>query len=196
MTFFEAYGKEIVSLVVPIIIWMLNFIFKDKAKLLFATPHQFTFLVQEPLYDTQGTLVSSTQTVRTSSYVINNAGKQSASKIEVVFNWKPMCLNLWPVRHYEEHVESDDRYVLIFDSLAPAEVIGIEVLSVNSELPLLLTVRSSECIAQTINMYPQPVVSKFLRMIGGGFVVLGFAASIYLFIVLIQFLVLKTPFGH
>ena len=196
MTFFETYGKEIVSLLVPILTWMLNGVFKAKAKLQVALPHQFTFLVQQPLIDAEGKQLSPTQTVKTNSFIIRNAGREPASKVELVFNWKPMCLNLWPVRHYEEHVEPDNRYVLIFDSLAPNEVLGVEVLSVNYDLPNLVTVRSAECIGQNINMYPQPVVSQSVRVIATVLMALGLAAAVYLAIILVQFLVLKTPLGH
>jgi hypothetical protein len=196
MTFLETYGKEIFSLLVPLLAWLLNRFFKAKAKLQVALPHQFTFLVQQPYIDEAGKEISPTQTVKTNSFIIRNAGRESATKVELVFNWKPMCLNLWPLRHYEEHVEPDRRYVLIFDSLAPDEVIGVEVLTVNAELPNLVTVRSAECIAQNISMYPQPVVSNTLRNVARVLMVLGFAASIYIGIFLIQFLVLRTPYGH
>lgn len=196
MTFFETYGKEIISLLVPIGSWVLNSVFKAKAKLQVALPHQFTFLVQQPIIDAEGKQVSPTQTVKTISYIILNSGRESASKVELVFNWKPMCLNLWPVRHYEEYVEPDNRYVLIFDSLAPNEVLGVEVLSVNYDLPSLVTVRSAECIAQNIKMYPQPFISQSVRVITRVLMGLGLAAAVYLAIILVQFLVLKTPLGH
>lgn len=196
MTFFETYGKEIVSLLVPIMTWILSRFFKTKAKLQVALPHQFTFLVQQPLNDAEGNQVSPIQTVKTNSFIIRNDGSEPASKVELVFNWKPMCLNLWPVRHYEEHVEPDNRYVLIFDSLAPNEVLGVEVLSVNSDLPSLVTVRSAECIAQNINMHPQPIVSQSARVIVTALMALGLASAVYLAIILVQFLVLKTPLGH
>ncbi|MBU0594757.1 MAG: hypothetical protein KKH74_13610 [Gammaproteobacteria bacterium] len=196
MSFIESYGKEIVALIVPFIAWVLNSIFKAKAKLFVALPHQFTFLVQQPLIDSSGTQISPTQTVKTNSFIIRNAGRESATKLELVFNWQPMCVNLWPVRHYEEHTEPDRRYVLIFDSLAPDEILGVEVLSVNSDLPNLVTVRSAECVAQNINMYPQPVVSNAVRRTEQFLIALGIAAAIYLTIILVQFLVLRTPLGH
>ena len=196
MTFLETYGKEIFALLVPILTWVLNGIFKAKAKLQVALPHQFHFLVQQPLIDADGKQISPTQSVRTNSFIIRNAGRESATKIELVFNWKPMCLNLWPVRHYTDHTEPDQRYVLLFDSLAPGEVLGIEVLSVNAELPSLVTVRSAECIAQHINMYPQPVVSSGVRKFIALLLALGLAAAVYLSLLLFQFLVLKTPLGY
>ena len=72
-----------------------------------------------------------------------------------------MYLNVRPVRHYDEYVEAHRRYVLIFDSLAPSEVLGIEVPYVNADLLSLVTVRSAQCVAQNINMYPQPVAWKY-----------------------------------
>ena len=196
MTFLETYGKEIISLLVPIVTWLLNGFFKAKAKLQVALPHQFTFLVQQPRIDDKGHEISPTQTVKTNSFIIRNSGREPATKVELVFNWKPMCLNLWPVRHYEEHIEPDRRYVLIFDSLAPDEVLGVEVLTVNEDLPNLVTVRSAECIAQNISMYPQPVVGNTVRIAATVFMALGLAAAVYLAILLVQFLVLRTPFGH
>ena len=196
MTFLETYGKEIISLLVPIVTWLLNGFFQAKAKLQVALPHQFTFLVQQPRIDDEGHEISPTQTVKTNSFIIRNSGREPATKVELVFNWKPMCLNLWPVRHYEEHIEPDRRYVLIFDSLAPDEVLGVEVLTVNEDLPNLVTVRSAECIAQNISMYPQPVVGNTVRIATTVFMALGLAAAVYLAILLVQFLVLRTPFGH
>ena len=73
MTFLETYGKEIVSLLVPIIAWVLNNLFKAKAKLHVALPHKFTFLVQQPRLDEQGNTITPTQTVHTNSFIIRNA---------------------------------------------------------------------------------------------------------------------------
>jgi hypothetical protein len=196
MSILETYGKEMVALLVPLVTWLLNSFFKTKAKLQVALPHKFTFLVQEPLIDPEGKEVSPTQTVNTNSFIIRNAGRDSATKVELVFNWKPMCINLWPVRHFEENIEPDRRYVLIFDSLAPNEVLGVEVLSVNRELPNLVTVRCEQCVAQNINMYPQPVVSNAIIFAARVLMAIGLAAAVYIAIYLIQFLVLRTPFGH
>lgn len=196
MSFLETYGKEIVALLVPIITWILNVRFRAKAKLQVALPHQFTFLIQQPLVNAEGQKVSPTQTVKTNSFIIRNAGRDSATKVELVFNWKPMCLNLWPVRHYEEYIETDRRYVLIFDSLAPGEVLGVEVLAVNEDLPNLATVRSAQCTAQNISMYPQPVVSNAVRSTATVLMALGLAAAVYIGIIVVQFLVLRTPLGH
>ena len=196
MTFLETYGKEVVALLVPLLTWVLNTFFRAKARLFLANPHTFTFLVPTPLLDPQGNQIAPRQTVHTRSLMVWNAGKETATKVEWVFNWKPLCLNVWPSRHFDEHTEPDNRYIIIFDSLAPNEYVGCELMSINAELPNLVTVRSDQCVAQSVNMYPQPVVSNSQRRIRTGLQLAGLALIVYLTILLLQFLVLKTPFGH
>ena len=195
MTYFETYGKEIVAIMVPFLTWGLNNLFKPRAKLLLASPHNFTFLVHQPRLDEEGNVMSPTQTVQTNSIVLRNAGKETAKHVELVFNWKPLCINVWPSRHYTEHNEPDNRYTLIFESLAPDEVLECELLAINQQLPALITARSEQCVAQTIEMYPQPAIKNWQKR-GGIFLgFTGLALTVYLVIVLVQFLVLKTPVG-
>lgn len=196
MTFLETYGKELFSLLVPLLAWTLNRYFRGRARLEVAQPHNFTYLVQQPLVDAQGNQVQPTQTAHTTSLIVRNSGRDTATHLELVFNWKPMCLNVWPPRHFEEHNERDSRYVLVFDSLSPGEVMGCEILSVNIPLPTLLTARSDQCVAQFVNMYPQPVISRARRSIGLFLTALGLAAAVYGAILLVQFLVLRTPLGY
>jgi hypothetical protein len=196
MALLETYGKEIVSLLVPLITWALNTFFRARTKLLLANPHTFTFLVQQPLLNAQGQQIAPTQTVHTRSDLISNTGKQTATYVELVFNWKPLCINIWSLRHFKEYTEPDNRYVMIFDSLAPNEYLNCESLSINNDLPNLLTVRSDQCVAQNITMYPQPAVPNWQRRIAIALLLAGLAAVVYIAIVLLQFLVLKTPFGH
>ena len=196
MNFVESYGKELIALAVPLIGWALNTYFKARAKLILANPHTFTFLVQQPLLDASGIQVSPTQAVHTRSLMVWNAGKESASKIEWVFNWKPLCINVWPSRHYTEYTETDNRFVMIFDSLAPNEYVGCEILSLNQQLPDLITVRSDQCVAKTINMFPQPFVPDFTRRISTALRLAGVALLIYVAIEILQFLILKTPLNR
>jgi len=192
VTLLETYGKEIVAAIIPFIIWALTTFFRTKAKLLLANPHSFTFLIQHPLLDQQGNQIAPAQTVRTSSFILWNAGRETATKIEWVFNWKPI-VNIWPARHFTENTEPDGRYVMFFDSLAPGETLGCELLSINWDLPNLVTVRCDQCVAQNIKMYPQPVVPAWQRRISTTLRLAGLALIIYATIAILQLLVLKTP---
>lgn len=195
MSILQTYAKEIVSLVVPFIAWALARFFKAKAKLILATPHSFTFLVQEPLRDAQGNVIQPTQTVRTVSYLLKNTGSEPAKNVELVFNWKPLCINIWPSRHITEHVENDNRYVVIFESLAPDEFVGFELLAVNNDAPALITARSEQCVAKPVEMYPQPVIKPWLSRILGILLLAGIGAVIYLALLVLQFLLVGTPYG-
>ena len=195
MEFITTYGKEIVSLLIPFITWFLNVGIKAKAKLIWGSPHSFTFLVQEPLRDSEGKVITPTQTVHTASIKVINTGRETANKVELVFNWKPHNVNLWPVRHYEQKTDQDNRHILIFDSLSPKEEIGLEIMSSNADLPALLVVRSAECTAQNVGLMWIRYVSPWKINIARLLLLVGLSTSVYWLIALIQFLVLKTPSG-
>jgi hypothetical protein len=195
MEFIQTYAKELFSLLVPLITWYLNSKFRARAKLQLAIPHSFTFIVNEPLHNQDGEIVTPNQTVHTASHVLTNSGKETATRVELVFNWKPLCINIWPLRHYTEYTEADNRYVMIFDSLAPNEQIGFELLSINNDLPRLINARSDQCVATEIAMYPQPIVSTWKRRVAITLLFFGFSFAIYVSILLLQFLITRTPVG-
>ncbi len=192
MDLISVYGKEIVSLLVPLVTWILNGHFKNKAKLLFGQLHEFTFLINEPLYNVEKEKIKDNQLVNTRSLIIINGGKETASKVEIIFNWKPMYMNIWPVKHYESYNEADDRYVIVFDYLSPKEESRIEVLSVNSPLPELLSVRAKECVGKNISLIYQrdikPLLKQFILLL----LFIGVAAFTYIVIILLQWLITKT----
>ena len=85
---------------------------------------------------------------------------------------------------------------MIFESLAPNEVLGFEVLSVNRDPPEVTNVRCDQCPARTIKMHLQPVVSKWLIRAILFLTFIGAATAVYLAMLLAQFLILATPYGH
>ena len=191
MEFIQAYAKEIFSLLVPLVTWFISDKFRARAKLHHGRPHKFTFLVDEPLINQDGETISPTQTAHTVTHLISNAGKETATNVELVFNWKPLCINIWPSRHYKEHTEKDNRYILIFDSLAPGELIGLELLSINNDLPELINSRSDQCTATTINMYPQQIHPMWKKRLAGMLILAGIAFMVYISILLLQFLIIN-----
>lgn len=193
MSFIQMYAKELISLIVPFLTWAINRTLKSKAKLILGNPHNFTFLVQQPLLREDGTQVAPRQTAHTSSFVLKNAGTEPAKQVELVFNWKPLCLNIWPSRHITEHVEQDDRYVVILDNLAPGELVGFELLSVNADLPQLILARSEQCVAKSVELAPQPVAKPWQVKVFVSLALFGLGFSIYLLLLLLQFVILRSP---
>jgi hypothetical protein len=193
MDFIRTYGKEIISILVPILTWALNKYGKSKVNLLVSQPHKFIFLVQDPTVQADGTVDNVSKNVHTISYLIQNSSNETANKIELIFNWKPQYYNIWSPREHTTKLLDDGRYMLTFESLSPKEFFQCELLNVGSELPNLLTVRCNECVGRFIEMYPQPIVTNWLRRTIVVFIILGFVTSIYFALTLLQLIILKTP---
>lgn len=192
MDVLQQYGKEIFAILVPVVTWMLNHFFKAKAKLKAAHPHSFSYLIKEPLLDQNDQVIRETQIANAKSLIVKNVGREPATKVEVVLNWRPQYFNLWPSRHHQTHQQEDGRFYIIFESLSPGETIGLELLSVNQDLPAVINIRSDQSIAQFVDMEPtevfRPLIVNTVRIL----LILGFSAAIYLSIVLMQFLILDT----
>jgi hypothetical protein len=196
MEFLREYGKEIFSGLVAIVVWALGYFLKAKPRLSLAQPHAFTYLVDEPITGPDGTVIQPRQTVHTSTYWVQNSGRDTATRVELVFNAEPKCLNIWPVRSFLPRTLPDNRYVLIFDSLAPGEVLSCHVLNVNHSLPDLIYVRCDQGAAKIIEMRPQVVASAARIRLAIALMILGVAGAFYLALLLLQFLILRTPYGH
>lgn len=179
LAFLQTYPKELVSVAVPIALWVLNNRLQPKARLVLGTSHFFTFLVQEPLRKEGGDVVSPTQTVNTASMQLINRGRVAATKLEIVFNWKPQHLNVWPARSFEERLAPDRRYSILFENLSPGELIGFELLAVNGALPDLITARSEQCVARTNLLLPQPIQPQWKAILVTSLLVVGSGATIY-----------------
>ena len=61
---------ERIERLVPLLTWVLNTLFRAKARLFLANPHTFAFLVQTPLLDPQGNQIAPRQTVHTRSLMV------------------------------------------------------------------------------------------------------------------------------
>jgi hypothetical protein len=193
MDFLKTYAKELFSLAVPIVSAIVTRLLRARVRLTYASPHGYTYLIQEPLRNAEGVVINPMQNVQTRSFWLRNDGTATAHKVEVIFNWKPLSLNVWPIRHFDAKTEPDNRYVLTFETLAPREDLGFEILSVNANLPDLVTFRCEEAVGKKVTMYPQRTVPNWARRLIIGVLFLGAAAAVYLFIIALQWLILKTP---
>ncbi|MEL7697301.1 MULTISPECIES: hypothetical protein [Pantoea] len=192
MNILTQYGKEIISILVPLITFILNNFFKGSAKVSIGELHQFSFLIEEPLKDSAGEIIKAKQVVNTKSYIIMNEGREAAKKLELIFNYKDMHMNVWPVKPYTESYDYNGRYVVTFEYIAPKENFRCEVLSLNTDLPELLTCRSEQGISKRILLYPQKVFNKYLIWFIQSCIFLGMATFVYIFILLLQWLITKT----
>lgn len=193
MDFLHAYGKELFSLVATGLIAVGKAIFKPRARLTFGFPHSFTYLIQQPLLDASGNEIRPNQTVQIANILIRNEGRKSAQNVEIVFNWEPLCLNVWPQRVMNTLTQPDGRHIIKLPNLAPKEVLHCNILSLNTALPDLINVRSDSCEAYKVEYTIYPAVSKTRLRIVLGLMFLGVAATIFLILNLAQFVLHFIP---
>lgn len=165
---------------------MILYLFRPRVKLVWASPHSWTFLLQAPPTPAQGVTANQatvlpTFNVYTASIYIGNLGRVAATEIELTFNWQPANYNIWPARPYETHTSADNRFTLKFANLAPREQFQIEFLE-NKKLPVLIGVRSKECVGKQIQMRAFKVFPRWVYAVFWGLVILGIAAIVYVVI--------------
>lgn len=191
MELVQQFAKEIVSVLVALTTWMLNQ--RVRARLQVGQAHLFTYLVEEPLTDEKGEVLRPKQTVSTISWYLMNNGREPAKSVEVIFNWRPQYVNIWPPRKFREEVKQDDRYILTFDNLAPSEQIQFELLAINRALPELMLARSEQSVARQIPLAPMRVIPAWARRALFFLLLAGLSASVYVVLLVVQFVVLKSP---
>nr|WP_315459223.1 hypothetical protein [uncultured Sphingorhabdus sp.] len=161
--------------------WLLAQWLRRKPNLQYSVGHSWNHLVDQPLLDADGKVVAEQQLLRTASINVTNAGSESATSLEITFNWKPQNYNVWPARHFQTVINEDRRFTIKLESLAPNEFFRMEIMSTNAELPLLASVRCKECEGKLIPMGPQRiwptwVIAFLLFLMGSGALALIYAA--------------------
>lgn len=188
-----SYSKELVAITVPFVAWLLNNRMSSKVKLDWSIRHSFTFILQEPSFDNNNEKISDTKTVNIASISLVNSGRAVATKVEVVFNWRPQHINVWPIRYYEEKLSNNGRVSMCLENLAPKEVFGFEILSVNSKLPEIVNVRSEQISGKYVTLSPQIVLAPWkTRLIFVSFLI-GIGTIAYMLAVLIQLIADSKP---
>lgn len=77
--------------------------------------------------------------------------------------------------------------------LSSKESIGIELLSVNAELPAIASARCEQCTAIQIPLSPQEVHAKWKLRFGLWLMVTGLAINVYFLVALLQLLAYTSP---
>lgn len=182
----QTYSKELAAIAAVLLAFGLNRIFRPRAKLIYSIRHAFTFLVERPLLDGDGKQLAPRQVVNTASIFISNVGIEPAKGLEVTFNWEPQFFNTWPARHYQSKPSANGRYTVSFESLAPQEVVGLELLAINAELPAIANIRSEQSVGIQVAMVPQPIHPRWKIMLVTSLMGLGLGAIGYLFAYLFE----------
>lgn len=184
----QAYSKETFALVSVILGFTLNRIFRSRPRLFYSVRHASNYIVDQPLLDPEGNVLLQQQMVSTASIVSENSGLEPAKNVEYTFNWKPPIYTVFPGRAFQAEDTAMGRWSIKLESLAPGEVFGIEIMSINQELPLISAMRSDEAAAKLITMVPQRQFPLWFNRLVAAVFILGVATALYLLALLIEWL--------
>ena len=186
MTFVQTYIKEILTVVVPLVMLAISQMIAPRTRLMQGVRHSWNMLIEQPQFNDKGEAIGKQSLVRAASVQFVNTGKSPATDVEVTFNWRPQHLNVWPSRHYTEAQTSDGRFTLKVGTIPPKAMIGIEIMAVNGELPAIASAHCKECTAKSIELAPSEVHPRWKLLAVGWFIVVGFCATVYLGLALLQ----------
>lgn len=188
MMLLQTYSKEAAAIAAVLLAFILNRYLRARARLVYSVRHAFTFILDELEDQTTKEGSGVRPVVHTASISVSNLGKDPAEKVEIVFNWKPSFINVWPSRFYETKTAPDQRHSIFLDSLAPGETFGIELLSINQNLPGLNAVRSQNSIANQVPMMPQQVYPRWIALSAGILTMVGAASAVYALLSAVQYI--------
>jgi len=190
------YAKEIVAVATSLATLVAKFFPRSsQADLSFSDRHNYTFVITNIEVDDAGAPIEKMYAIHTRSMFILNSGRGTLTNVELVLNWQPKCVNIWPSRYHEPRVVSDKRFSILFPSLAPGERVSVDILDIDRELPFVIAARSDQAVARNVNLVWVPEQKQKRLWLRTALMVLGAAAAVYLAISLIQYLVLRTPIG-
>ncbi|MBN9437043.1 hypothetical protein [Bosea sp. (in: a-proteobacteria)] len=117
--------------------------------------------------------------VWTCQIVFINPSKSIAEDIEIVFNYRPLHLSVFPHLKYEISENPDRRIVVKIDKLNPKEIVNIAMLNTHTELPHMTSVRFKGGIGKRIDLEPSRVFPVWIRGLIGFVMLAGVAAIFY-----------------
>jgi hypothetical protein len=181
----QAYSREIVSLLVPVITTVVTWLFQARARIKWSVHSHKMFLTEQNVTLPDGTTQAKPGSIRVMSLFVVNTGRQTAEDVEVVFNWSPQLHHLWPQRQYSHAINPDGRFILSLPSLGAKEFVGVEALTIDR--PEVIQVRSKQGPGKNIMMGPQKIFPTWVRVVVLYLLFMGLAASVYLLFAVIQF---------
>jgi hypothetical protein len=155
---------------------------KPKVKLVWGEKNRFLHLIRATDPNQKKTAI------HTAHYIIQNMGRLGAKDVEVVFNYPPTEISVWPQRKYTPETTRENRLIVKFDFIAPREFVEIAVLNLDTDLPDLLNVKCLDGVGKPVQINYHRAYNKFVNFLILGSMFLGVA------FVIEHMLVLLLPF--
>ena len=117
--------------------------------------------------------------ISTEKFYVQNIGRKAAQNIEIVFSAMPSSYNLWPPRDHEAKALTNGNFVLSIPSLAPKQLLIVDVVDIDLNNPQLLTVNCPDAISQKVSFFPIRQFGKLFNSIVGLLMFVGLVTCVY-----------------
>ena len=172
------YSKEIASVLVGFFGLIGKLAAKPKTSMAWG-PRASISHILPPFTDADGKVTDQRPHLTVGSFFISNTGKVPLSEIEIVLNYSPQSLNLWPPRPFSIAEIAHGRIAISLPALSPKDELWFEMVSVNNSLPNVLSVRSKETVARPITLDLLPVAPTWQIRIIQILSLFGIVAAVY-----------------
>ena len=141
---------------------------EPKSKIVYWLPHTFFF-----------DLKNEKVVLLTNALTVQNIGSRPAERIEIIHKARPDFFQFAPAVDFEEATSPTGEHILRIQSLAPKEVVTLQLLSYKSSAPVLMNIRSKEKPAESIAIQPQRIVARWLQLVIVLLLIVGLGFSTY-----------------
>jgi len=169
----EVFHSFIVAVVLSLTTAGLLFVFRSKVKLIWGSTslsvHNF------PLNeDGQNAFIA------TEKFYVQNTGTKPAKDIELVLSAIPSSYRLWSPRMHEPRALSNGNFAISIPSMAPGELLIIDVIDIDRRNISLLSVNCPDTLSQHVEFAPQRQFGRAMTALIGYLMLAGLVGSIYL----------------
>ena len=170
----DAGQTALLSLAVMLIGHLLVYYFRPTSRVVWSSPHRFTFLMPGGDQRPEG------HTVHTQMIWVQNMGRAAAEDLQLVLDFKPQHYEIFPTRSYDDEINPDGRLVIKVPNLGIREFFTVQLISVGGQLPELMNLVTKDGQARQINMGPMQIFSPRAMFAFGFVFYTGVLALIYL----------------
>ncbi|WGT49047.1 hypothetical protein [Thioclava nitratireducens] len=170
----EFIGAVSITLLSSFLLWL----FKARVKLIWgSTSTNFhKFKLRQDADDVH---------IWTEKFYVQNVGKKAAHDIEIVFSSVMNSYNLWPPRDHTSKLLGNGNFVIQIPSLAPRELLVVDMIDVELRNPDLLAVNCPEALAKGVKFVPTRQFGRAFNALIAYLMIAGLVGTFYFLIQLL-----------
>jgi hypothetical protein len=160
-------NPQILAAILTIATTLLLRVLQPRPKVVWGTSHQYSHRIPRTP-ELGGEWLLHSQTV-----FVQNIGFAPAQDVEIILNFKPENLSLWPQLNYTTSINREQRFIVKIENLGRREFTALEMLHSTGNMPETLRVRTPRGECRQVPMAPVQTFSRRVRFAVIGLMFLG-----------------------